>query len=59
MSFIHGLNLPQEVVKITKSLEKDRFKYLSLISVRYTKLWINDATSMSLRKILKDIKIFK
>lgn len=52
MFSIHAFNAPPEVINFAKSILKSRFNTISIIAVGCNTTWINEAASLSLRKIL-------
>lgn len=50
---IHGFNPPRTVKRFVKNLPEGLYKKVSLIAVGCNDLWLNDAVSLKLRKLLE------
>jgi ferredoxin len=54
MYSIHGFNAPKKVEEFVKGIPKKHFENISIIAVGCNKIWVNDAASLVIRKILSE-----
>ncbi len=54
MFSIHAFNPPKEVIKFVSLIQKNLFENVSIIAVGCNNLWVNQAASLPIRKVLTE-----